>query len=73
MATFRKVQLSVSRGNGYGQYEVSARYHGKDIKVHTTDSEIFDWLDDDSNPEKHQDAKRAAYLLIRNAHEQSQN
>lgn len=69
MATFRKVELSVSRASGYGQYVVSARYCGKQINAHTTDSEIFDWLNDNSNKEKHQQAKRAAYLLIRNTYE----
>lgn len=73
MATFRKVRLSVFRGNGYGQYIVRATYRGKEITARTTDSEIFDWLNDASNKAKHLDAKRSAYMLIRNAHEQASN
>lgn len=69
MATFRKVQLTISPTTGYGQYIVSAAYRGSNVAARTTDSEIFDWLNDDSNKEKHLDAKRAAYLLIRNAYE----
>ena len=52
MTTFRKVQLSIVRGNGYGQYIVIGNYKGKEIKVHTTNSECYDWLNDDSNKKK---------------------
>ena len=68
MTTFRKVKLEISRGNGYGQYIVSATYKGKEISAHTTDSEIFDWLNDDSNVKMHQEAKRTAYSLIVNSY-----
>jgi len=54
MNTFRKVTLEISRGNGYGQYIVSATYRGKQIQAHTTDSEAYDWLNDDSNKAMHQ-------------------
>lgn len=68
MATFRKLELTISRASGYGQYIISATYRGKEIKVHTTDAECFDWLDDDSNKEKHQEAKRYAYNAIVSAY-----
>ena len=64
MATFRKVNLEIRKANGYGQYIISATYKGKDLEVHTTDSECYDWLDDDSNKQKHQEAKRYAYSKI---------
>ena len=67
MTTFRKVKLEIARGNGYGQYIVIAQYKGKLIHAHTTDSETFDWLNDDSDKVKHQEAKRYAYSLIVNA------
>ena len=69
MAKFRKVELSISRANGYGQYYLTANYKGKQIKVHTTNSECFDWLNDDSNKEKHPEAKQYAYRTIVNAYE----
>ena len=66
MANFRKLNLEISRGNGYGQYYVSCVYKGKNIKVHTTNSECFDYLEDDSNKVKHLEAKQYAYNLIVN-------
>lgn len=69
MITFRKVKLEISRANGYGQYYITAFYKNKNVKVHTTNSECFDWLNDDSNKEKHQEAKRYAYNSIVNAYE----
>jgi len=67
MAQFRKVNLEISRGNGYGQYIVTAEYKGKQINAHTNDAKTFDWLNDESNKEMHQQAKRSAYNLIVNA------
>lgn len=64
MATFRKVKFEMARGNGYGQYYILATYKGKAIKVHTTDSEAWDYLNDDSNKEKHNDARRHCYTKI---------
>ncbi len=64
MATFRKVNFEMRRGNGYGQYVIEARYRGQNIKVRTTDSEAWDWINDDSNKEKHNDARRHCYLKI---------
>ncbi len=69
MTTFRKVKLEISRGNGYGQYIISATYRGKNVKAHTTDSECYDWLNDDSNKVLHQEAKKHAYHKIVRAYE----
>lgn len=69
MARFRNVELKIRRKNGYGQYYVYAHYRGEYICVRTTNSECFDWLEDDSNPEKHIEAKRYAYSAIRRAYE----
>ena len=71
MTTFRKVRLEIARVNGYGQYIVIAQYKCKLIHAHTTDSEIFDWLNDDSDIKMHQEAKRNAYSLIVNAYKNS--
>jgi len=69
MATFRKVHLEISRGNSYGHYMITATYKGKEVKVRTTNSECFDWLEDDSNKKKHQEAKRYAYNAVVRAYE----
>lgn len=64
MANFKKIELSIGRGNGYGQYYILANYKNKTIEVHTTNSECFDWLNDDSNKQKHKEAKQYAYRMI---------
>lgn len=48
---------------GYGQYVLS----GLSTSVHYTDSEIWDWCDDDENEEKHLEAKESAYRLLVNS------
>mgnify|MGYP001173937550 FL=1 len=48
---------------GYGQYIL----RGIDISVHCTDSEIWDWCDDEENEEKHLSAKESAYRLLINS------
>jgi hypothetical protein len=64
MTTFRKVNLQIQRSSGYGQYVITANYKGQFIKAHTTNSKAFDWLDDDSNKQLHQEAKRYCYNRI---------
>ncbi len=64
MAKFRKVELSIIRAGGYGQYTVRAFYRGLFVVAHTTDSECFLYLEDDSNKKKHLEAKRHAYSKI---------
>lgn len=62
--------LDVRKGKGYGQYVVTAEVSGVYVKAHTTDSEIFDWLHDDMNEEKHQQAIDSARYLVTNAYEE---
>ena len=50
--------------NGYGHYIIKGSYKGKDIKVSTTDSEAWDWFNDESNPKKQMNAKRHCYMKI---------
>jgi hypothetical protein len=45
---------NIKRGNGYGQYIVTGIVNGVDVTAHTTNSEAFDWFDDDSDMDKHQ-------------------
>ena len=63
--------MSIRRDSGYGQYIIIAQYKGKQIEAHITDAEIFDYLNDDSNKAKHQYAKRAAYMRVRDAYNYS--
>jgi hypothetical protein len=70
-ATFNRVNMTMSRASGYGQYTISATYRGKQIKAHTTDSEAWDYLDDDSDKERNRYAKSHCYWKIRTAYENS--
>ena len=63
-ATFRKVNFTISLTQSYGRYMIEADYKGKHIRVATTDSSAWDWINDDSNKEKHNDAKRHCYNMI---------
>jgi hypothetical protein len=63
MKSFRKVQMEMERAGGYGHYFVRASYKGKDVKVLTTDSELWDSFRDQDCP-NHRDALRQAYNLI---------
>lgn len=74
MAKFRKVEFTMERKNGYGQYKIIAEnYKGKSIVAHTTDSEAWDWLEDEGNTkeekEKHRDALRHCYYKIVEAYQ----
>lgn len=62
--TFRKVKFSICQASGYGHYIIEATYRGKKIKAHTNDSEAWDYIEDDSNKEKYNDARRHCYMRI---------
>lgn len=68
MQKFRKVEMEMRRGNGYGQYYITAHYRGVDIKAHTTDSEAWDWFNNEGSTkeekEKHREAMRHCYGRI---------
>jgi hypothetical protein len=70
-ATFNRVTLSMSRTSSYGHYTISATYRGKQIKAYTTDSEAWDWLDDDSDKELNREAKNHCYNKIKSTYENS--
>lgn len=62
--SFRKVGFTIQPTHVYGHYEIQAAYKGKTIKSITTDAEAYDWIDDDSNQEKHKEARRHCYNKI---------
>lgn len=72
MAKYRKVEMVIHRAKGYGQYYLQAQYRGKFISVRTTDSEMYDWLEDDFDEVKHLEAKQRAYMMIVNAYKEMQ-
>lgn len=76
MAKFRKVEFTMVRVNGYGQYKVIAEnYKGKRIVANTTDSEVWDWLNDEGNTKEekdlHQQALRHCYYKIVSEYEKN--
>lgn len=56
------------RSGSYGQYYITACYRGMDIKVHTTDSEVWDWFNDEGNTKEekalHRQSLRYCYSKI---------
>lgn len=48
--------------SGRGQYVIS----GLGKQLHSTDSKIYDWVNDDSNKSRQKSARRDAYNFLRN-------
>lgn len=69
MAKFRKLDISISRASGYGHYILQCNYKGKYVKVGTTNSECYDWLEDSSVKEMNTETKRYAYRAIVRAYD----
>jgi hypothetical protein len=59
----------MQRTNSYGRYTIAAKYKGMDIITITTDSEAFDYYNDDSNKAKQREALRHCYNKIVEAYE----
>ena len=53
--------MSISNA-GYGKYTLK----GLGISVHITDSDIWDWCDDNGNIKKHNNARRKAFQYLAN-------
>lgn len=45
--------ITMSFAGRYGHFYLDGVVNGEKIRVVTTDSEAFDWYNDDSNEEKH--------------------
>jgi hypothetical protein len=61
--------VTISRKSGYGQYQVTGYVNGTLVKAHTTNSEAFDWFNDDDNMEKHIEAVNYCYSLLDTTYE----
>lgn len=71
IGTFKKVKFTMSHTHGYGQYVIESTYKGKNIRVHSTNSEAFDCLEDDSNMKKFNEARKYCYNQIKYAYEEA--
>lgn len=61
---FRKVEFTMKHMRGYGHYMIESFYKKRQVKVVTTDSFIWDYLDDEEFKQLQKDARKACYMLI---------
>ena len=66
---FRNVKFTIELTSSYGHYIIRSHYRGRDIKIKTTDAELYDWIDDTSNKEKNHWALKSIYNDIVLAYE----
>lgn len=59
------VQLTSSRG----RYLIKGIVNGVPLVVHTTDAEVYDYFNDDSDPEKHEDAIQHCVFKLEDLYE----
>lgn len=57
------IQIQMEQ-KGYGQYTLRATIDGQALSAHCTDSEVWDWIDDEENEAKHEAAKATALRLL---------
>lgn len=62
--TFKKITFYISKASGYGRYVINAVYKGRDISVRTNDSEIYDFIDNESDKAMYNWARRSCYVLV---------
>ena len=60
-------EISAKPLSGYGRYELSAKFYNREITCITNESEVYDWLSDDSDKRKHAEAKQVALMLLQRA------
>lgn len=60
--TINEITYTIDR-TGYGNYNVTR--HSDGVKLHTTDSQMFDWIEDDSDEAQQRIAERALMRLFR--------
>ena len=73
MNTYTITDVQIKRGSGYGHYIISGNVDGNFIEATTTDSEAFDWLNDDSDLEMQAQAIKHCEMKLEMAFEKSFN
>ena len=66
---FRGVEFGIGLTSSRGRYVIEANYKGKKVVAHTTDSEAYDYIDNEDYKEKAKDAARHCYSKIVSAYE----
>jgi len=49
-------EISIKRTSSYGHYRINGLVNGTEVSCITTDSEAFDYLNDEDYPEKQEEA-----------------
>ena len=49
-------EIRIERTRSYGHYHITGMVNGIEVSAITTDSEAFDYLNDEDNQEKHEQA-----------------
>ena len=57
-------EITIKRTKSYGHYRVTGTINGTEISCITTDSEAFDYLNDEDYPEKQAAAQAHCELLL---------
>lgn len=66
MATYRNVEFKMVRGGRY--FYILSRYKGVDFKIPISDLDTWFFIDDESYKEKHMEALRYCYMVIKEAY-----
>lgn len=56
--------VKISRTSSYGHYRVTGVVEGTEVSCITTDSEAFDYLNDEDYPEKQADAQAHCEMIL---------
>lgn len=61
----KTTEITIKRTSQYGHYRITGMVNGTKVSAITTDSEAFDYLNDEDNEEKHEQAlAHCEYKLI---------
>ena len=61
----KTTEIKIERTKSYGHYRITGMVNGIAVSAITTDSEAFDYLNDEDNEEKHEQAlAHCEYKLI---------
>ena len=60
----KTTEIRIERTKSYGHYRVTGTINGTEVSCITTDSEAFDYLNDDENSDKQAAAQAHCELLL---------
>lgn len=66
----RVTDIIIKRTSSYGRYEINGVVNGVDLIAFTTDSEAFDYLNDEDFPDKQESARRECTYRLSKAYNQ---